>query len=50
MQPTVNLFIGSGGKHDEKAAKIYLHSLYSNTKRDLKISDLIIRVLLRMTV
>ena len=38
MQPTVNLFIGSGGKHDEKAAKIYLHSLYSNTKRDLNIT------------
>ena len=38
MQPTVNLFIGSGGKHDEKAAKIYLHSLYSNTKRNLNIT------------
>ena len=38
MQPTVNLFIGSGGKHDEKAAKIYLHTLYSNTRRNLKIT------------
>ena len=38
MQPTVNLFIGSGGKYDEKAAKIYLYSLYKNTKRDIKIT------------
>ena len=38
MQPTVNLFIASGGKHDEKAAKIYLHTLYANTKRDLNIT------------
>ena len=30
MQPTVNLFIGTGGKHDEKAAKIYLYTLFKN--------------------
>ncbi len=38
MQPTVNLFIGSGGKHDEKAAKIYLYSLFKNTTRKINIT------------
>ena len=39
MQPTVNLFIASGGKHDEKAAqRIYLYTLYKNTKRNLNIT------------
>ena len=28
MQPTVNLFIGTGGKHDEKAAKEYIYIPY----------------------
>ena len=36
MQPTVNLFIGSGGKHDEKAARIYLYTLFKNTKKKNK--------------
>ena len=38
MQPTVNLFIGSGGKHDEKAARIYLYTLFKNTKRKINIT------------
>ena len=35
MQPTVNLFIGSGGKWDEKAARIYLYTLFIKIQKEI---------------
>ena len=38
MRPTVNLFIATGGKMMRKQQRIYLYTLYKNTKRDLNIT------------